>query len=100
MEYGLISCAQRESWLVPSEHGPSGSATPALEHAPALGHVSSRVRLLTAGGLAMHSQGCYQICPPGPLDTWDCVAERLQTCSEHAQVVRRPSSEHFCKDAL
>ena len=45
---------EHESWLVASEHGP-GSAPPALEHAPALGHVSSRVRLLTAGGLAMHS---------------------------------------------
>ena len=46
---------EHESWLAPSEHGPSGSATPALEHAPALGHVSLRVRLLTAGALAMYS---------------------------------------------
>ena len=40
---------------VPAEHGPSGSATPALEHAPALEHVSLCVRLLTAGALAMYS---------------------------------------------
>ena len=46
---------EHESWLAPSEHGPSGSATPALEHAPALEHVSLRVRLLTAGALAMYS---------------------------------------------
>ena len=51
---------EHESWLVPSEHGPSGSATPALEHAPALEHMSLRISLLEhaqalAGALAMYS---------------------------------------------
>ena len=65
------------SWLVPSEHGLSCSATPALEHIPlrtpcefpaaydimglltagavALEHRSSRIRLLTARALAAYS---------------------------------------------
>ena len=46
---------EHESWLVPSEHGPSGSATPALEHAPVLEEMSLHIRLLTEGALAMYS---------------------------------------------
>ena len=46
---------EHESWVVPSEHGPKCSATPALEHALALEHRSLRIRLLTTGALATYS---------------------------------------------